>query len=640
VSDPIPVLLLSCASLPLVLSALLAAGLLSRYVAAAGTAASGLAGAVPASIALLRDQPPAPLEVPVGLPGMTLHLLADPLSGFFLLLLLLSGGATVVSVILAHSAKDGAVPIAAAVCLASLVLALLAADGVGLGLGFAMASLSLWAMRKAAPATTVATAATVAVSSPGTLPVACDAAHPSPAGAPADTVLRTGLLGAGSLFLVTALLSAGPPDGLCGAVTILLLATGPAGLLGLVPLHGWPAPNHALPLGYASALVAGQVMPVAAYALIRVLLDAEQPLPGWWSLPLLVVGAAGSLLGPSSAALRPELDYAVAGLARRQSGLLAIGIGIGVLARASDLPDLVHIALGALLLLVVAQSVCGTLATLAAEALIQAAGARRIDHLGGLVQTVPVAVAVLVAGLFGLTALPLGLGFGGVWLLFHAVLDAPRTEGLLSSALVTLLIAAVALSGAVAAAAFVRIVGVACLGRPRLPRVAAAEEIASPARLPLAMLAGLAAVLGLFPGLLLRGLADPVARQLTGGGLADHGGVLGLYATGEGGLYAPLPLALVLGLAGAAVFLLYRRHTVLDQTGGAWNDGFAPPPVWLPFGDPRTQANGAGFVPAWRKPALPALRQWRLTLPPPLGAWAVLLAAAVLLTAGLWWGSA
>jgi NADH:ubiquinone oxidoreductase subunit 5 (subunit L)/multisubunit Na+/H+ antiporter MnhA subunit len=307
------------------------------------------------------------------------------------------------------------------------------------------------------------------------------------------------------------------------------------------------------------------------------------------------------------------------------------------MARTSDLPDLVDAALGAVLLLAVAQSICASLVASTTGTIAEAAGTGRIDRLGGLVHAMPAAAGTLAAGLFGLTALPLGIGFGGIWLLFHAVLAAPRTEGVVSQAVVTLLIAALALSGALAAASFVRILGVALLGRPRLPRVSAAEDAAAPLRLLWMAMAGLTVLLGLFPGLVLRVFGDPVVHQITGGGLADHGGVLGLSAAADMPGYAPLPLAVILGIAGTVVFLLYRRQAAPERTGAAWNGGFAPAPAWLPFGDPRTQSNGTGFVPPVAVPVLPEPQRLPFSLSRPVGAWAVLAIMALLLALLSWW---
>jgi hypothetical protein len=115
-------------------------------------------------------------------------------------------------------------------------------------------------------------------------------------------------------------------------------------------------------------------------------------------------------------------------------------------------------------------------------------------------------------------------------------------------------------------------------------------------------------------------------------GLDERVGMLGL----EG--YPVLPqVLLALAIGGGIALLLRRRGGDAPRLGPAWNDGFAPSPPWLPFGDPLTQWAGAGVLPVLpRLSRLP--RRWHprriAALPALLGAMAVFLAAL------LWLGAA
>jgi len=105
----------------------------------------------------------------------------------------------------------------------------------------------------------------------------------------------------------------------------------------------------------------------------------------------------------------------------------------------------------------------------------------------------PTAAIALAAGLFGLSGLPLGVGFAGTWLLFQSLLEAPRAGGLAPQILLAGLAAVLALSSATAAAGAVRLFGVAFLGRPRTPRAAVAEDITRRARPAVLVLTAIAA---------------------------------------------------------------------------------------------------------------------------------------------------
>lgn len=597
-SDPILPLLV------LIVVALLALGAAARFIARASRQAIGLAGAglsglgfMLTLLALIVGQEPGTLVLPFGLPGFSLALSFDPLAAFFLLPAFLTGTASIAFAAEIADSSPKASLSGLSLCIAGVVLAILAADGVTLVLGLALAGGAVWA-----------------------------SGDPSPA--------RTPLLGVTALT-VLAVLGATAASGFAFAAMrerldyptalFVLALIGPGALAGLVPFHRWSIPAHRASPARAAALLSGMVKPLALYLLVRLLLDLGAPASaGWWGIVLLAMGSATVVTGGWRAASEAEVGACLAGLAESQSGVAAIGIGLALLGRASDLPVLASLAQAAVLLLVVSQAVCGTLGQLSAGAVQAEAGSRRLVLLGGLIHAMPVVATGMAAALFGLSAMPAGAGFAALWLLFQALLAAPHAPWM------ALVVAALAVSTALSSAAAARVFGVAFLGRPRGPRSAAATDIAKPARPGMLALAGVAVLIGLFPGAVLM-LADPAIRQLQGIGLDDRIGPLGIRG------YEVLALvAGVLAICAGVRWLLQRRGVSAPREGPAWNDGFTPPPAWLPFGDPLTQSAGEGFLPTLPKlPPLPLPRwHWRPRHVPALPA--MLAAMAVFLIALLW----
>jgi hypothetical protein len=114
----------------------------------------------------------------------------------------------------------------------------------------------------------------------------------------------------------------------------------------------------------------------------------------------------------------------------------------------------------------------------------------------------------------------------------------------------------------------------------------------------MAAAAGLLLLAGVAPGVALAG-AGAVSGWL---GLGDVpcGGWLGLAAPGAA--YLPLPVALVLAAAGVGLWAVFRRLGRPEAVRGpAWGCGAAPPPRWLPLGDPLTQPSAAGFAQPLRR---------------------------------------
>jgi len=563
--------------------------------ASIGNATAGLAGlaALLALVVLLLNDTPATLALPLGLPGAGFSLVLDPPAALFAVLAFGAGAATSAfagAASVTRSTDDPPPTVAAVpICLAGLGLAVLTAGGLARGSGLAIAGFALW---------TTGPAHQDAVASAGIASPPQDAtalAGVAPASRASAALPGIALLAAAAVIAAP---GAPPP------VLLVAALLGPGALAGLVPLHAWlPAAHRASEP--AAALLSGAVVPVAIYLIVRLLFDpAGAAPPMWWGLPFLGLGAASVVAGGLDATRHAELDTALAAGTVRQTGLTAIGIGIALTARAADLPAVTAMALGAVLLLATLQAICGTLLLLVAGAIRQGAGTRRLDRLGGLVHRMPITTACLLTGLFGLCALPPGPGFAATWLLFQALLSLPRAGGLPFQLLLCGLAAVLGLAAALAAASLLRLAGMACLGRPRTPRAAAADEPRRPARRPLLALAATTAVVGVFVGPLLRLLADAPILALTGTGLGPRASFLGLAPGAESPGYAALPLTSLLVLAVGLVLWLRRRRGGKTSTvsGPAWDDGFAAPPAWLPFGNPVTQTTGAGFTPfpPWR----------------------------------------
>lgn len=535
-------------------------------------------GGILALLAMVADDTAATLDLPLGPPGQVIHLALDPLAAGLMCLLFIAGAA--IGVVAEETEKRAATGAACLpLCMAGLGLAVLAADGFGLAIGLAVAGAALWS-----------------ASQPGT-------------GRMVRLVI--GLLGAGGLFLALDLLSpvsgggfaairATPPDATKAAAGFLCALLATAALVGLLPIDRCLARDTDESRPPAIALVAGALVPVVLGILLRVAVELTGPAPPlWWALLPLILGGATAVAGAWQAVQEAGIDTAVAAITRRQAGLAIMALGLVLLAKAADLPNLEALAVGAMLLLLAAQAVCGTLVALTAAFIRQAAGTRQLDRLGGLIHFMPLTTGALLAGLVGLAALPPAAGFASFYLLFQSILAAPRAVGLAPALTFAAAALVLALTGALGVAAMVRLFGVACLGRPRTPRASAAQEAPRPMRAALLTLAGVSALLGLFPGGVLWLLADPAIRQLTGTELGSRAGFLHLSATIDAPGYAPLPLAAVIALCFGLVFWLQRRRAA--QPGDilpAWQDGFAPPPAWMPFGDPLTQSTGAGFLPS------------------------------------------
>lgn len=387
------------------------------------------------------------------------------------------------------------------------------------------------------------------------------------------------------------------------AVACLLLALTPFGdfaAIRLAPPQGWYAAIVLiLVLSAASAMALWQMLDhrrdwfaqlttaaMSGYILIRVLLDLCGPTqPLWWSIPLLLLGAAVVIFAPLRAALADTLQSTFSFTSLHQLGMAILGLGVALIARAVDLPSMTSFALNAVWLSLVCQVLCGALLLLSSEIVENAAGTRRLDRLGGLIHGMPVTAATCLSGLFAIAILPPGLGFAAFWLLLQSLLAAARVVDFGLQWLIIVVAALTMLSVGLAALAAVRLFGVVFLGRPRTPRTAVAEDPQPPVRFALVGLAGLVSLLGLVPAFALL----PASGWIKG---PVHAVILRTGPETPG--YSPLVVIALLALVAAILFRLLRSRDRRREP--AWSGGSAAPPSWLPFGDPRTQYGPVSFA--------------------------------------------
>lgn len=524
----------------------------------------------------------AALSLPIGLPGVPMRLALDPLSLVFLLLLFVTAAAAAVFALEQHAPEEQrAVPFFP-VFVGAMALALLAADSFTLLFGFELMSLASWATVLYRHEEERSRSAALFYLGMAGFSAAC-------------LIPAFALLGGGDPSFTT--MRTSTPDGWRAVVVLALVVLGAGSKAGLAPLHLWLPLAHPAAPSHISALMSGAMTKVALYVVVRILFDLCGPAqPMWFGFPLLVMGAASAILGALRANMESDIKSVLAASTIENVGLIAIGLGVALVARGADLAPLAALALAGALLHALGHGVFKTLLFLGAGAALHGGGSRVMQRLGGLVHRMPVTTASMIAGCIGLAALPPGPGFASEWLLFQAVLAAPRIGGLALQTGMAVLAALMAMAAALAAMAAVRLIGVAFLGRPRTPRAAGAQEVGPGARWAMLGLVAVSAMIGLLPGAVLS-LIEPAVRQVLRTEMTGQFGAMTIRPGADAPGYAALMIAAVLVAAGIGIFFVLRRWTVAGhRRGPAWACGFAAPPAWLPFGDPATQYGGASFA--------------------------------------------
>ena len=391
----------------------------------------------------------------------------------------------------------------------------------------------------------------------------------------AAILLALVLLGAhagGQSFAAIRAGAAGVPPVVRSLAFILALA-GFASKAGAVPLHVWLPRAHPEAPSPVSALMSGAMVNLGVYGIVRTgdgLLGEGQL---WWWLAVAGLGAVSALFGALHAAASPDLKRLLAYSTVDNMGLVLLGVGASGALAVSGHHVLAGLALVAALFQLVNHSAFKGCLFLAAGSVQQAAGTRDLDSLGGLARRLPVTAALFGIGALSICALPPFSGFASEWLLLQGFLRGFSAHGAVTATAMLAGVAALALTGGLTAAAFVKAYGIGFLGQPRTPAAAAAGEAAPSMLAGTALLAVPCVVLGVIPGTVMPALARAAGTAL--GGPADplRAGA-GLAVAGSTDVIQPalLAAALAAGLAGAWALLRLRARAGARRAE-AWGCG-------------------------------------------------------------------
>ncbi|OGU31223.1 MAG: hydrogenase 4 subunit B [Ignavibacteria bacterium GWA2_55_11] len=362
---------------------------------------------------------------------------------------------------------------------------------------------------------------------------------------------------------------------------------------GIIPFHIWLPEAHPAAPSNISALMSGVMIKTGIYGMVRVFFDFLGPdIPQWWGVLILVLAVASSVLGVLYALMEHDLKRLLAFHSIENIGIILMGVGAALLFSSLGNNALAALALIAGLYHVLNHAMFKGLLFLGAGSVLHGTHSRNIEELGGLIKKMPWTSFFFLIGAVAISGLPPLNGFVSEWLTFQALLLGFHISDLVVKIAVPLTVALLALTGALAAACFVKAFGITFLGLPRSDRAMHARESSPTMIAAMASLAIACAVFGLAPGLVVSVL-DPIASSLLGTNLSGqvslNGGMLLVPDSTSTSISPPVLTGLLMAIIAVPLvgaFLLGGR--LRTRAAMTWACG-------LPKIEPRMQYSATGF---------------------------------------------
>ncbi|KKW42497.1 MAG: Formate hydrogenlyase subunit 3/multisubunit Na+/H+ antiporter, MnhD subunit [Candidatus Magasanikbacteria bacterium GW2011_GWA2_56_11] len=296
-------------------------------------------------------------------------------------------------------------------------------------------------------------------------------------------------------------------------IVFLLTLAGFGTKAGIIPLHIWLPSAHPAAPTHVSALMSGVMIKTGIYMFIRILIDFSPGAPLWWGIAVLLIGAASSLFGVLYALTEHDIKKLLAYHSIENIGIILLGLGSALVFWAAGAESLAMLGLIAALFHTLNHAVFKALLFLGAGSVISQTRTRNMEEYGGLIRTMPYTAALFLTGSLAISALPPFNGFASEWLTFQSLFSGFGSFGRSVAGVFALSAGALAFTGGLAAACFVKAFGATFLARPRSVEAARSRESAPSMVLGMGVLALLTLVIGIFSGVVSRVLSVVVADR-------------------------------------------------------------------------------------------------------------------------------
>ncbi len=345
---------------------------------------------------------------------------------------------------------------------------------------------------------------------------------------------------------------------------------------GIIPLHVWLPYAHPAAPSNISALMSGVMVKTAIFMLIRTLFDFLGVTDTWWGLLVLMVASITALLGVMYALMETDIKRVLAYSTVENVGIILIGLGAAMVFESYNLDLLAGLALIATLLHVMNHAFFKTTLFMGAGSILFATHTKDMEKLGGLARRMKWTAILFFIGALSIAAIPPFNGFVSEWLIFQSLLQSYQIPDMMVKVLLPVVIAILALTGAIAAVCFVRLFGIVFLAKPRSEHAEQAKEV------PRTMLvgSGIAAMLCIVTGVLSFAIipyVDQVTAPLVGASAASSivNGFVISPTNDQFSTMSPFALVILIAIMVPLVILISKwyggkRKTVVGDT---WDCG-------------------------------------------------------------------
>ena len=246
---------------------------------------------------------------------------------------------------------------------------------------------------------------------------------------------------------------------------------------GAVPFHVWLPYAHPEAPSPVSAMMSGVMLKVAIYGFARFLFDVLYPWPLEWGIVVLVIGSISSLVGVLYALSEHDIKALLANHSIENIGIILIGFGMGMIFDSLGLETLSTFSFIAALFHTFNHMSFKSLLFMGAGSVLHQTHTKNMEKYGGLIKSMPITAITFLLAAISISALPPSNGFLSEWMIFQSMLGSSNITDMSLKLAIPFAIFALAMTGGLAIACFVKAYGITFLGLQRSKNAKHAHEV-------------------------------------------------------------------------------------------------------------------------------------------------------------------
>lgn len=235
---------------------------------------------------------------------------------------------------------------------------------------------------------------------------------------------------------------------------------------GFMPFHFWLPQAHPIAPTVLSAFLSGVLIKMGIYGILRTFLFIK-PVPEWCGWLVLVVSMISAILGVWYALAQHDIKRLLAYHSVENIGIIGIGIGIGFIGSANNLPAVEVLGFGGALLHTLNHAIFKSLLFIGSGVIYQNLGTRNIELMGGLVHRAKYFALLFLIGSVAISGIPPFNGFISEFIIYIGFFKTANELKNYYPIIMLMFVVGLAFVGGLAVACFTKVNSIMFLGSER-----------------------------------------------------------------------------------------------------------------------------------------------------------------------------